>query len=152
MLCVRLPFWLVDYQFNLERLLKDARDSSLREVYEVRDRFALSSREKRFAKAALRHKRNLWLWRCNQRRYCGDFIAVDMAPPVAYRAARVIELKSGAPLKRGVEGIQMKNAGAALDELVAAGDLPREPPYELGCGDAGEVLEWLGVALPGGKW
>jgi len=151
-MCLRLPFWLVDYEFNLERSLQDARESSLREAYAQRDRFQLSSREKRFAQAALRHKRNLWLWRCNQRQFCGDFVTVDMAPPVDFRRARVLELKAGAPLKRGVVGIQMKNAEAALGELVAAGHLPREPGYELACGDGGVLLAWLGVAPPGGKW
>ncbi len=81
--------------------------------------FAMSEPEKTFARELLRRKRNLWLYRCNQKNFCGDFIIVDMSSPrPEHRPALCLELKEG----RGAEplespGLQLRRANEALAEL-----------------------------------
>lgn len=95
----------------------------------------------------MERKRNVWLFRCNQRAFCGDFIAVDMsAADPGLRTAVVIELKSQSRLCFGGAGAgnQFQRAGAAVAELaeqpnvIAAG-----VPVTLACGDSGDLLEWF---------
>ena len=107
--------------------------------------FALSRLELDFARRLLRRKRNLWLFRTNQRASCGDFVVVDMSPVPAGRTARVIELKRAAPLRVHARsgGPQLRNARAAVLELADRGIIPADAPLSLASGGTEEVLGWL---------
>ncbi|MFT5686476.1 MAG: hypothetical protein ACI8RZ_007432 [Myxococcota bacterium] len=134
-LTLLLPFRLVDESFSLVMLLASDPERSGADTWRLQEVFAMSSREEAFVRRLLRKKRNIWIFRCNQRGWCGDFVIVDMSQPDARRRlAVVIELKSGAALKRGGGGLQVKNASAAIAELTASGVLGEEP----------EVVTWLG--------
>lgn len=129
MLTLRLPFWLAE-RYRLETVLRrsEAPDRHLSD-------FALSGPERVFARELLRSRRNLWLWRTNQRARCGDFVVVDMSEPRAERrVARVIELKTRKRLGRG--GFQTLEAERLLPEL---------PATNLVCvsGDVPSVRDWL---------
>ena len=64
------------------------------------ERFDMRSHERAFVKTVLAKRSNLWLFRTNQRRSCGDFIAIDMSPSrLADRRAYVMELKTGEPTR-----------------------------------------------------
>ncbi len=105
--------------------------------------FALKDDERVFAAALLRGRPDLILFRSNQRRFCGDFIAVDPAGPSAY----VIEIKRNRPLKvdEGV-GIQLKNAGAAIRDIARrTGALTPDAPFEKLFGDRDRLLDYLAV-------
>ena len=78
--------------------------------------FAFKNDEHAFARALLQRRTEIWLFRSNQRAYCGDFIAVDMSNPSPdRRRAIVIDLKRGAPLRTGGgAGVQLRNAAEAV--------------------------------------
>ena len=146
-LTLLLPFRMVDESFSLELLLASDPERSGADTWRLRELFAMSSREEAFVRRLLRKKRNLWLFRCNQRGWCGDFVVVDMSEPeVRRRHAVVIELKSGAALKVGGGGLQIKNAHAAVSELVADGVLAEGAAFETWLGSKEAVLETLGAA------
>jgi hypothetical protein len=109
--------------------------------------FALSRPERWFARRLLERKRNLWLFRCNQRALCGDFIVVDMsARTPKLRVTVVVELKSRVELVLGGGGAgnQFQNTSAALDELAKAKHVTAgETPVTLACGDPHGVLAWI---------
>lgn len=146
-LTLRLPHSLVDGpgRFNLHRLLSQVDERSSSQAWGLQERFALSSREERFVRRLLAVKRNLWLFRCNQRRYCGDFIAVDMASAAVHlRPAYALELKQGEPLKLDAgPGIQMKNVDEAILELIEQDVLQVGSPYIRVSGSFEVILEWL---------
>ena len=130
----------------MARLLAADPDRPWSEGYALLEQFALSRPERDFALELLREKTNHWLYRCNQRCFCGDFVTVDMSPPrVAARRARVIELKQGAPLDTAAGGIQLANHRQALDEIAERdGVLAAGCPVQLLLGDPAEVLRALG--------
>jgi hypothetical protein len=94
----------------------------------------------------LARKRNIWLFRCNQHAFCGDFAAIDMSEPRrSWRRPLVIELKAGAPLGldgRGAAG-QLRNAREVADELERRG--LSQGPAELVSGGEQAILTWLGA-------
>jgi hypothetical protein len=109
------------------------------------DRFEMRSHERSFVKTVLARRSNLWLFRTNQRRSCGDFIAVDMSSSRrAARCAYVMELKMGVRLVIGGARLQCAQYCAAVDELAARGILEGGSPVELLYGDSGAVLTHLG--------
>jgi hypothetical protein len=67
----------------------------------------------------LRERTNVWLFRCNQWRFCGDFVAVIMsARALELRACCPIELKQRAPLRiDGARRVQLANHRAAVAEI-----------------------------------
>ena len=142
-----LPFRMVDESFSVELLLQETPGIPAGKAWRLREQFDMSSREEAFARQLLRRKRNLWLFRCHQQAYCGDFIVVDMSDPrPARRPAWVLELKARAPLKKGSgAGLQVKNAPEALAELCAQGVLTAEAPIEILLGDEDAILEYLGA-------
>jgi hypothetical protein len=144
-LTLRLPFHLVRQGFSLPRLLAADPDRPWSEGYALLEQLALSGPERDFALGLLRGKTNLWLYRCNQRRFCGDFVTIDMSPPrAADRRARVIELKQGAPLGTDAGGVQLVNHRDALDEIAAReGVIAPGCPAELLRGDPAAVLGLL---------
>lgn len=143
---LRLPFHLARQGFSLARLLATDPDRPWSESYALLEQLALSRPERDFALELLREKTNFWLYRCNQRCFCGDFVVVDMSPPrVAARRARVIELKQGLPLAAAAGGIQLANHRLALDEIAGRdGVLAAGCPAELLLGDPAAVLRALG--------
>ena len=146
-LTLLLPFWMVDESFSIAMLLASDPDRSGAETWRLQEVFSMSSREEAFVRRLLRKKRNIWLYRCNQRGWCGDFVLVDMSvPDIRYRQAVVIELKSGASLKRSGGGLQVKNASAAIAELTAAGVLSEGAELVTWLGSKEAVLEALGAA------
>ena len=146
-LTLLLPFRLVDEGFSLAMLLASAPELSSFDPRRLREVFAMSSREQAFVRRLLRKKRNLWIFRCNQRGWCGDFIIVDMSEPDASRRrSLLIELKSGAALKEGGGGLQVKNAAAAFAELHASGVLEEGATTDTWLGSKEAILEALGAA------
>lgn len=145
-----LPFELAD-RFSLRELLGADRRYSAREAHRLLERFSLSGPERRFAIALLRAKTNLWLFRCNQSQFCGDFLVVDMSGPKALRRVHVLELKAREPARLlSGGGIQLANWREAVDEVAREhGILTAESAHanaQLVRGGEGEVLAFLGAA------
>jgi len=107
---LRLPFWAAA-RFRLEAIL---RSQSI--GVEWREVFALGGPERAFARSLLQRRRNVWLYRTNQRRACGDFVAIDMSAP-RDRRAYALELKSDEPLRIGAGGVQLAGLASAIAEL-----------------------------------
>ena len=146
-LTLRLPFAMVDRHLRLEQILAADPSRSWAQSLPLLTVFALTRPEKRFACRLLQRKRNIWLFRCNQRGFCGDFIAVDMSAELPrLRSAVVIELKVGAGLRFGGAGAgnQLQRAGAAVTELVETeGVIAKGTPITLACGDGDKLLDWI---------
>ena len=141
---LRLPFWMAS-RFDLALLLSHQdglTNSQARRWLEV---FALSGPETVFARGLLARKRNLWLFRCHQRRFCGDFVVIDMSASIEARTAWVLELKQGAPLRFGVGGVQLKRAPEAVTELSDVGVLGAQPISETVMGGGLAIQAWLGA-------
>jgi hypothetical protein len=135
---LRLPFW-ARARFRIEQIIASQLDCSWSVGWELREMFALGGPEVAFARALLARRTNLWLFRTNQRHFCGDFLAVDMS---ARRDRRVhaLELKMGEPLRHDVGGIQfgrLDEAIAELAPLVGAGTVTTAQ------GDGDAILHWL---------
>ena len=139
-----LPHSVLEHGFSVARLLSADPDRSWAAGYRLLREFELTPAERRFALELLRRKPNLWLYRCNQRAFSGDFIAVDMSPSPAYpRPAFVLELKQDARLTEGVAGIQMAEHRLALEEIA---DLPAPvSSVTLLCGSGEALLARLGA-------
>jgi hypothetical protein len=146
-LTLRLPFAMVDRHLRLEQILAADPSRSWAQSLPLLTVFALTRPEKRFACRLMQWKRNIWLFRCNQRGFCGDFIAVDMSADLPrLRSVTVIELKVGAGLRFGGAGAgnQLQRAGAAVTELAEAeGVITKDTLVTLACGDADKVLDWI---------
>jgi hypothetical protein len=146
-LTLRLPFAMVDRHLRLEQILAADATRSWAQSLPLLAAFALTRPERRFACRLLEQKRNVWLFRCNQRGFCGDFIVVDMSADLTRRRpVVVIELKLGAGLRFGGGGAgnQLQRADAALTELVETeGVIAKDAPVTLACGDGDTVLEWI---------
>jgi hypothetical protein len=111
--------------------------------------YAFCNDEAAFARELLRKRSQLWLFRSNQRRFCGDFVVVDMSSPVVERRpAWVVDLKLGAPLRvgGGGAGIQLRNSDRALAEIADVhGAIAPPLAAERVTGDRREVLGYFGV-------
>ncbi len=111
------------------------------------ERYALKSDEKPFVRELLGRKRNLWAFRCDQRRFAGDFVVVDMSEPrPARRWVLVLDLKMGAPLVLGGggAGIQLTQAPLAVEAVAARqGLIAPSTPYVLATGDKDAMLAFL---------
>ena len=112
--------------------------------------FAFKNDELPFARRVERYKTNLWLYRTNQRRLCGDFVAVDMSEPRRRRRrVWVLELKRGARLRLGGGGAgnQLVNAAKAVAAVARTdGNIVPDAQHELVSGDGAAVLALLGAA------
>ncbi|MDI3283863.1 hypothetical protein [Polyangium sp. 15x6] len=106
--------------------------------------FAFKADEHAFARELLSRRTELWLFRANQRAFCGDFLAVDMSSPRrAERRAYVIELKRGMPMRigGGAVGLQLQNATVAVRALARErGLLGDEAPCVTVSGDGAEII------------
>jgi hypothetical protein len=136
---LRLPFHAAA-RFRLEQLIAEQLDVPWSVGWTLREMFALSGPEEDFARLLLDRRRNLWLYRCNQRHFCGDFIAIDMSAPRA-RRTYALELKSGEPLKVGAGGRQLANLPAALTELA---DVHGGGPLLTAQGAPDALFAWIG--------
>lgn len=132
----------------------DCRDAALRALVsrtsEHASCFVLRCDEGLFARRLLRASTHLWLFRANQRLFCGDFVVVDMSSPVVdRRRAFAIELKLGGRLRLGGDGHQQRNVARAIAEIAARRGIVRRDcePVRL-IGDRRAILEFLGVAAP----
>lgn len=107
--------------------------------------YAFKADEGDFARELLERCSRLWLFRSNQRAFCGDFVAVDMSSPSpARRRAFVLELKRGAALRLGggAVGVQLRNAALAVRSLTGEGGLLGEDAEHLiVTGDGAQILE-----------
>lgn len=136
-LTMRLPSWLCK-SFDLSRAIANERRGCRF------DQFDMRSHERAFVKAVLGRRSNLWLFRTNQRKSCGDFVVVDMSSSLrARRRAYVMELKMGERLAIGGARLQCAHYRSAVDELVARDVLDVESPVELLYGDGAVVLAYL---------
>ena len=136
---LRLPFAAAS-RFRLEQILVAQLGCPWSHGWKLREMFALSGPEEDFARRMLDRRRNLWLYRTNQRHSCGDFIAIDMSSTSARRTV-AIELKANEALRLGAGGVQLANLDAALDEL--AGVILGGQVITVQ-GDAEAVFLWLG--------
>lgn len=144
-LTLRLPSWLCD-SFDLARAIANEHRTRGRATGVCRfDCFDMRSHERGFVKTMLARRSNVWLFRTNQRRWCGDFIAIDMSSSRrAERHAYVMELKMGERLVIGGARLQCAQYRAAVDELVAREILDDTSPVALLYGDGAAVVEHLG--------
>lgn len=105
--------------------------------------FAFKADEDAFARGLLERCPQRWVYRCNQRASCGDFVVVDMASPwPARRRAWVVELKLGAAPRLGAGGVGVQLTRAA--EVVASLDVrTAEAPFATVVGDGAALIAWL---------
>jgi hypothetical protein len=145
---LRLPPLLARRGFDLARLLAADPARSWAEGFALLEELEVSRPEREFALEVLRRKTNLCLYRCNQRCFCGDFIVVDMSPPLPERrSCVVIELKQGERLaERG--GQQVAQHPLAIAEIARSGVVVANCGALLLHGDPAEVLRVLGVGGP----
>ena len=145
-LTLRLPSWLCE-SFDLARAIANEHRARGRTTGVCRfDQFEMRSHEREFVKTMLARCSHLWLFRTNQRRSCGDFIAVDMSSSRrANRRAYVMELKMNERLVIGGARLQCAQHAAAVGELVARDVLDPGSPRELLYGDGAAVLAHLGA-------
>jgi hypothetical protein len=119
------------------------------------ERYVLKSDEKPFVRELLRRKRNVWVFRCDQRRFAGDFVVVDMSEPRPERRwVVVLDLKMGAPLVLGGggAGVQLTQAALAVEAVAARqGIIAPAARYDLATGDKAAVLAWLCAGRRGGR-
>jgi hypothetical protein len=112
--------------------------------------FAFKNDERGFARELLARRTELWLFRSNQRAFCGDFVAIDMSSPVpGRRRAFVLELKLGARLRVGSGGVQLRNAESAVRDLGRGGVLGDEAGFDVVTGDAERILAFLSARADG---
>ncbi len=144
------PHWL-KYSAPIAYLLAKSCRSTRTCVLSHAVFFDFCNDEKQFARILLERKSNLWLFRTHQQRFCGDFVVVDMsASDPGQRKVYVLDLKQGASLKQGGggAGIQFKNIPMAVGDIAQlTGIIPAQPVVEKLCGDASEILAFLGVTL-----
>jgi hypothetical protein len=130
--------------WNLARLIADDGRWSWADGRRLLERFDVSGPEKAFVLEVFQRHANLRVFRCNQRRFCGDVVLVDMsAPEPARRRTYVVELKAGEPLAIGGKRVQWASHGGALAELAGAGVITAASPVELVQGDPAVVLDHL---------
>jgi hypothetical protein len=143
-LTLRLPFWLATRGFSLARLLADDPERSWTEGYRLLERFELSGPEQRFTLALMRRRTNLWIFRCHQRRFCGDFIVVDMSDPrPERRRVYCVELKQNAALVLDARGdsVQLVNHARAVDHVAqSTGTIVAGAPSRVVYGDPDQAL------------
>lgn len=136
---LRLPFHAAA-RFQLEQLIVTQLGCPWSEGWQLREMFALSGPELEFARALLDRRRNLWLYRSNQRHHCGDFLVVDMSAP-RRRRTYALELKAGEPVKLGAGGRQFAGLAGALAELTA---VTGDGVVITAQGDGDAMLGWIG--------
>ncbi len=114
---------------------------------ELASAFALTEGERAFARELLRAKPAFWLFRTHQRRFCADFVAIDMASPSPERRrAWAIDLKQSGLLRVGGGGASVAFARVelAIDEIARETDALRsDARVERVTGSASTLLAHL---------
>ncbi len=111
----------------------------------TRAAYALTPHEHGFARELLRAHPRLWLYRSHQRKFCGDFVVVDMSDPrPCRRGLWVLDLKRSAPL-RFKGGVQLSRAGRAVALLRAQGVVGPEADPTCVIGDRPRLSRMLGA-------
>lgn len=147
LMTLRLPAWLRARKVRVPALLAARGLSRRADVLELSPLFELHAHEARFARNALARHPRFWLYRCNQKGACGDFVLVDMSSPEpARRNVIFLELKLGEAIRfgRGWGSPQLKNHLAALVELERAGVVTADAPRDVLVGNPAAVLGWMG--------
>lgn len=85
---------------------------------ELERRFGLHSHEQRFVVELLRVRPQIWVFRCDQLRACGDFAFVDMSAPRGLRRCAVMEHKQRTRLRSSSRHHQLENRGEVVEEFV----------------------------------
>ena len=135
--------------FSLARLLAGDPSHSARTAHAWLEQFEVSGPERRFVLALLRAKTNYWLFRCNQTRFCGDFIVVDMSgDSPSQRRLWVLELKANEAVREvgGHQVARWREAVAEIAQVHGVVEVGAEATLLRGGED--EVLAWLGVSRP----
>ena len=144
-----LPFAAVDSDYGLWDLFAAETQWTRHQVRALYGLFAMHSDERAFARALLVHKPHFWLFRSNQRCFCGDFVAVDMSNPVLeQRKVFVMDLKQNTSLKigGGGAGIQFKNAQSAIQDIALyTGKISPDVDFEKLVGEKDQLLNYFGV-------
>ena len=105
--------------------------------------FAMKTQEIRFCFSFIERLSNWWLFRCHQRQFLGDFIAIDMsAPNLSQRKIWVLELKMHQDV-HSKKGFQLRNATRAIERLLQLGIVNTESPVAFLHGDGPQVLDFL---------
>ncbi|MBX3272097.1 MAG: hypothetical protein KF729_17660 [Sandaracinaceae bacterium] len=106
--------------------------------------FAFKNDELAFARRLLEAHPRIWLFRCNQLAFAGDFVAVDMSSAhVEARRALCLDLKRGAPVKLGGGGAgnSFVRVRAAIREIARChGALTPEHSVLCATGDGDALL------------
>ena len=109
--------------------------------------FAFKNDELRFARRVLQEHARFWLFRCSQRAFAADFIAVDMSCTwLARRPAWCLDLKQGAPVRVGGGGAGNAFVGlsSAVAEIAgASGALASDHAVGRATGDGDRLVDAL---------
>lgn len=122
---VHLPRRALMGGFDVARLARARGD--VRDPRELEHRFGLHPHELRFVRDLLERHAQLWAFRCDQRRACGDLVLVDMSARLLARACVVVELKQRARVRESPAHLQLAHHLGAVAELVARGVVGPEP-------------------------
>jgi len=145
---VQLSLAAVQEEHGLYQLLAAESRWTRHQVCMVYAMFAFKSDEQAFVGSLLTQKQHYWVFRCNQQRFCGDFVVVDMSCPESKRRRIfVIEMKENTELKiDSGAGIQLRNAAEAI-EIIAqeTGAILADCPFETLVGDKQHLLAYLGA-------
>jgi len=147
-LVLHLPASCLDAGLDVARLLSNDDRFSWTHGYRLLEQFAMREPEKRFVRALLRARSNLWVFRTNQRKWCGDFVVVDMSSPaVGERRVYVLELKASGSLTPASETHrQLSGHAAAVAEIAELhGVVGSAAVPTLLIGSPEEVLRFFGA-------
>ena len=134
---------------GIHRLFAEQPRWSRNQVRILNAMFDFKSDERAFARALLEQKPHLWVFRCNQQRFCGDFILIDMScPDIEGRRVLALEMKERGRLKVGSgAGFQLRNAARAVAAISReTGIVVEGAPFETVVGGKGELASFLGLA------
>ena len=88
--------------------------------------FGLHRHERAFVRALLERHPELWVFRPESTRACGDFVLVDMAARLERRDCLVLELKARRRLRVGSRHVQLAARDEAVVELASRGVVSRD--------------------------
>jgi len=132
---------------GIRRLFAEQERWSKNQVRILNAMFAFKGTERAFASRLLEEKPHLWVFRCNQQCFCGDFIVVDMSSP-DHESRRVlaIELKERSRFKVGGGCFQLRKAAKAVCAIGRSiGIIAEDAPFETVVGSKHDLLAHLGL-------
>lgn len=115
------------------RLARRAGDP--RPTGELHGCFGLHPHERRVVRVLAERHPELWVFRPDQRRACGDLVIVDMSARLGARRCLVLELKQRAPLRDAPRHVQLINHPRAVSELTERGLLDVAAPIRAMIGE-----------------